>query len=149
MNRGILVKPVDQRQKIGLGCVGIEFMLIRIHANFDGLLAFGANIDLTGRVLAHEHHRKARRDAVFLFEARHMRGHLGAHLCGKGLAVDHFSRHSQPFHRAFNRYAPCARPPGARYPGRPIWFSLEQAFDLTVVVKTDRQRVCWAGPAWS
>ena len=88
MHLWIRVQLVNQGEQISLGRVRLQLMLVRVHADLDGLFAFGADIDLAGRIFPHQHHSKARRDAVIGFQAGHMVGHLRAHSGGKSLSVN-------------------------------------------------------------
>ena len=59
-----------------------------MHARGKGMLALGADVDLAGRVVAHQHHRQAWLQAVLGLQPRHLLGHLGAQALGVDLAVD-------------------------------------------------------------
>ena len=97
MHRRIGIEPVKQRQKIGFAGVGLQLVLERVHANFDGLLAFGTHVDLARGILADQHHRKTGRNGVLGLQGRHMLGHLPAHPGCKSFAVDYLRTHPNPF----------------------------------------------------
>ena len=68
-------------------------MLERVHPHFDGRGVLVLDINLGCRIFAHQHHGQTGNDAVVGFQLGHFRGHLGAHACGEGFAVDHFGCH--------------------------------------------------------
>ena len=76
MHGGVSVQLVDQRQQVLFGHIDIQLMLIRIHIDRDGHLALRTHIDLAGRVLAHQHNRQTRGDAVLLLQLHILIGHL-------------------------------------------------------------------------
>ena len=63
-------------------------MLERVHACFHGLLVLVAHVNLARGILAYEHHREARRNAVRLLELCHLAGDPGAKTRGERLAID-------------------------------------------------------------
>ena len=65
-----------------------QAMLEGVHPRFHRLLALGADIDLAGRILAHQHHRQARRQIMIALQTFDRRRHPAAQALGKGLAVD-------------------------------------------------------------
>ena len=66
VDAGVLVELIDHRQQVVLADFRRELMLERRHAGGLGLLALGADIDLTGRIFAHQDHRQAGGQAVIL-----------------------------------------------------------------------------------
>jgi hypothetical protein len=68
VHRRIGIQPVDQREQIGLGRIGRQLVLEGRHADLDRLLVLVRDIDLAGRVLAHQHDRKARHDPVLVLQ---------------------------------------------------------------------------------
>ena len=91
---GIGVQLLDQRQQFRFGRLHVQLVLDRFHANLDGHLALGADIDLAGRVLSHQHNRQTRRNPVICFQTRHMGGNLPPHPRRKFLTVDYCRSHS-------------------------------------------------------
>jgi hypothetical protein len=87
------VELFHQRQQVGLGGVGVELVLVGIHPRLDRHPALGADIDLAGRVLAHQHHRKPRRDAVRVFQMRNMAGDVFPKFRGVSFPVDDLRGH--------------------------------------------------------
>ena len=50
----VVVQFLDLGQQRLLAGAGVHLVLIGVHAGFDGLFALGADVDLTGRIFAHE-----------------------------------------------------------------------------------------------
>ena len=63
-------------------------MLFGVHAGGLGLLALGLDVDLAGRILAHQHHRKAGLHPVQGLQLGHVLGDALAEPRSKSLAVD-------------------------------------------------------------
>ena len=93
MHRGIGIQLRNQRQQISLGCGSVQLMLERVHAHLDRLLALRAHIDLACRIFPHQNNSQPRGNAMGRFHLGHMLGHLGAHLGGKGLAINDLGSH--------------------------------------------------------
>ena len=93
VDAGIGVELLDLGQDLGVaGGIG-HAELEAFHAGLDRLLALGADIDLAGRVLAHQDHRQPRRDAVLRLQFGDLGRHALAHLRREGLAVDQCCGH--------------------------------------------------------
>ena len=76
MHRRIGVQPIDQRQHIGLGRLGGQAVLDRAHANAAAFGDLAADVDVAGRIVAHQHHRQRRLDPARL-QCRHRLGRFG------------------------------------------------------------------------
>ena len=88
------VQLFDQREEVGLRRLGRQLVLEARHTGFHRLLALGADVDLARRVLAHQHHGKARLAARLRFERGSKLTHLAAQVRGKGLPIDHRGSHA-------------------------------------------------------
>ena len=93
---GIAIELSNHRQQIGLRDVFGQHVLERRHAGFLGLLVLAANIDLTGRIAADQHHRKARRELMLALDPRDLVRDTGAKLRCNDLSVDNACRHLNP-----------------------------------------------------
>ena len=60
----IRVELLDQGQHFGFGRLGGQLVLPRVHADLDRLLGLVGDIDLGGRVLAHQHDGEAGGEAM-------------------------------------------------------------------------------------
>jgi len=69
-------------------------MLERTHPGFGGLLALVAHVDGARRILADQHDRKARRQAVVTRKPRHFAADARAQRLRDRLAVDDACGHS-------------------------------------------------------
>lgn len=89
------VQPVDQcQQRVLRGVLG-KAVFEAGHAAQRGLLGLRGDIDLAGRIIAHQHHREARLAPGRLFEGGGIVGHAGPQPGGEGLAVDHRAAHAR------------------------------------------------------
>ena len=93
MHRRIIVQRLHQRQQISLGNIHVALILEAVHPNLDRLLTLRTDVDLAGRILAHQHHGQTRRDAVVRFQPGNMGGNLFADGCGKCFPVEEFCGH--------------------------------------------------------
>ena len=96
--RRIRVKSGNQIQQNGLRGINLKLVLERVHAHLDGLFAFRAHIDLTGRIFTNQDDRQARSNRVVRRQSRDLCCHLTAHCCSKSLAINNLCSHiSTPF----------------------------------------------------
>ena len=91
IDQRIGVELVDQRDQIGLRRIRRQLVFKAGHAAFDGLLGLAGDIDLAGRILAHQHHGQPGLAPGLAFETGGLRGDAAAQGSGKGLAIDYSS----------------------------------------------------------
>ena len=89
----IVIKLVDHCDQIGLAGIGGQPVFKTGHAAGHRLLGFRSDIDLAGRVIAHQHHREPRLAARALFKGGGEFGDPAAQPLGKCLAVDYCRAH--------------------------------------------------------
>ena len=94
---GIAIELCHQRQQIALSDIRRQHVLERRHAGGLGLLMLAADIDLTRRIAADQHHRKPGCQAMLALHARDLLGNAGAKLRCNDLAVDDPGRHLGSF----------------------------------------------------
>ena len=110
VHRRVGVQPLDLGDEIGLGDRVVEAGLEGLHPRLDGLLALVADIDLAGRVLAHQHDGEPGRDPVLGFQSA-TSADLRAHAAREFLAVDDVGGHgvSSPVPSGLRRTYPAHR----------------------------------------
>ena len=96
MHSRVVVQLVDQRQQVRLRGIGVQLVLVRIHADFDGLLALVADVDLARRVLADQNHGEAGGDAVAGLECGNLRRDFLTNRGGEGFTVYDLGGHVCP-----------------------------------------------------
>ncbi len=82
------VQPSDQVQQLGLGRIGGQPVADRAHADLLGLLFLAVDIDLAGRVLAHQHHGQARLNPVLALQLGHLFGDPAPEAFSERLPID-------------------------------------------------------------
>ena len=92
------VELVDEVEKCCLARVGRQPVLEALHADFERRLVLGADIDLACGIGTHQHHGKARREAVLLLDLVDFQRHGRAQVGRDRLAVDAARGHGR---RAF------------------------------------------------
>ena len=95
MHRRVGVELADQRQQFGFAHRIRQTMIERAHAGFDGLLALVAHVDGARRILADQHDREARHEAVLARQPRDFGADLRAQRLRDGLAVDDACGHER------------------------------------------------------
>jgi hypothetical protein len=134
---GIAVELCDQRQQIGLRDIGGQFVLERGHAGGLRLRVLAADIDFAGRVIADQHHGKARRELMLALDPGDFVRDAGAVVpipdAGYG-EIDRFFEARGYFNALFgcNTWTAAAlRSAGLR---TGLWNPLPQALRLSVAV---------------
>ena len=93
MHGRIAVEFCDQRQQFDLLDIGRQHVLERRHAGALRLLVLAADIHFTGGIVAHQHHRESRRQAMLALQPRHLAGDAAAKLRGDEFSIDDPRRH--------------------------------------------------------
>ena len=88
VDRRVLVQLADEPQEVMLRGIGRQPVGHRVHADGERVLTLGADVDLAGGILAHQHHGEARLQAMLGLQHRHLLGHLRAQSFGIDLAID-------------------------------------------------------------
>ncbi|MNN01984.1 hypothetical protein D3C81_1146200 [compost metagenome] len=87
VHAGVGIQLGDQRQHLGGAGLGRQAVFQRADTRLAGAQHLVAHVDVAGRVVADQHHRQARLDALGL-QGDDIGGHFGEDLGGDGLAVD-------------------------------------------------------------
>ena len=82
------VQLLDQRDQFCLGDIGGQPVFETLHAGGYRRLVLGRNIDLTGRIVADQHHGQTRRATGLVDKGRNCFANPFAQTGGKGLAVN-------------------------------------------------------------
>jgi hypothetical protein len=89
----IVVQLVDQGKQLRLRRSVGEAVQAALHADFFAVAALVADVDLAGRIVAHEHGGERRRRAPRGDESGGFFGELPSHLLGKRCAVEELGGH--------------------------------------------------------
>ena len=88
MDRRIGVEPVDRGQQIALARLGGKAQQLAVHPRGSTRILLVADVDLTGRVIAHEHNRQTGHDPAFVPEPGNIASQLFADLLGQGFPIE-------------------------------------------------------------
>ena len=94
MDRRIGVEPVDRGQQIALARRGGKPQQLAVHPRGVTGILLVADVDLAGRVIAHEHNRQSGHDPGLVPEPGNIASQLFTDLLGQGFPIEQRRGHS-------------------------------------------------------